>query len=71
MTETLTGIPVDVLFLALGGTLGALGTLSYNSVCRRLDVLERKSDNRGSQLDKVCTIVRLIAAKLNIPPPED
>jgi hypothetical protein len=48
-----TGIPIDVLLYGFGGLASLLGGLAWNTVAKRLDSLEGKSDTRDRQLTRI------------------
>lgn len=68
--NSLTTIPIEVLFAIIGGLItivGALGSWIGNGIVREIRSLRQESNARGVQLTKQSTILAVICNKLGIP----
>jgi hypothetical protein len=52
-SQTLTGIPVDLLFICIASLAAALGGFAWHSVSRRLDDIVHNAHRRGRQIDRI------------------
>jgi hypothetical protein len=66
MTQTLTGIPVDLLIAAFGMLCASIGGVMWHE----LRALRAEAQVRGGHITALRVMMRLVCQKLNLPYPE-